>query len=146
FPFNEGENPLLIVTRILNGPRPTLMRVRTSLAPELATTTPLLETLDRELVRALAADPNARHEPVMEFWKAIEPPLRAAVEERGGGLAAPRGQVSPYEATARAPSDGKLPVASPGTSGVHVRDHAGALPGPGRSARGAGGVAAANAP
>ncbi|MBX3186038.1 MAG: serine/threonine protein kinase [Labilithrix sp.] len=120
FPFNEGENPLLIVTRILNGPRPTLMKVRSALAPELATATPLLEALDRELTRALAADPTARHDSVMDYWKAIEPPLRAAAEERTGGPA-PRSQVSPYEATARVSSEGNLPAATPGGSGVQVR-------------------------
>jgi len=35
FPFHEGENPLLIVTRILNGPRPSLLKMRHLLAPEL---------------------------------------------------------------------------------------------------------------
>src|SRR3954463_16536613 len=56
FPFNEGENPLLIVTRILNGARPTLMKHRNSLSPELEGASPLIEALDRELTRAFAAD------------------------------------------------------------------------------------------
>ena len=119
FPFNEGENPLLIVTRILNGPRPSLMRLRNSLAPELASSTPLVEALDRELTRALAADPNARHESVMEFWKAIEPALKAASDERPA--APPRSQVSGFDTTARVlDSDGKIPVSSPRGSGVQV--------------------------
>ena len=50
--------------------------------PSSRAQSPLVEALDRELTRALAADPNARHESIMEFWKAIEPSLRAASEER----------------------------------------------------------------
>src|SRR4051812_30164510 len=120
FPFNEGENPLLIVTRILNGPRPALMRVRNSLAPELESATPLVEALDRELTRAFAADPNARHESVMEFWKAIEPALKAAAEDKQPPP--PRSQVSGFDTTARIGSDPKLPSARAGGSGVQVRN------------------------
>lgn len=87
FPFNEGENPLLIVTRILTGPRPSLLRVRTSLAPELAGSTSLIETLDRELARALAADPDSRHCSTIEFWKAIEPALKTAIDEKAEAAA-----------------------------------------------------------
>jgi serine/threonine-protein kinase len=116
FPFNDGENPLLIVTRILNGPRPSLMRARNSLAPELEMATPLVEALDRELARALSADPTARHESAMDLWNALEPPLRASMEDR---KAPPRSQVSPFEATARV-SDSQPPG---GGSGVRVRDN-----------------------
>ncbi len=126
FPFNEGENPLLIVTRILNGPRPSLMRVRNSLAPELETSTPLVEALDRELTRALAADPNARHASVMELWKSIEPSLKAASEERAS--APPHANVSGFEVTARVQND---PVSTrPGGSGVQVRAAAAGMPMP----------------
>ncbi len=86
FPFREGENPLLIITRILTGPRPSLMRVRSSLASELSNATSLVEALDRELARALAADPNARHESVLDFWKAIEPSLKAASHEKSASV------------------------------------------------------------
>lgn len=114
FPFNDGENPLLIVTRILTGPRPSLMKATSSLAPELATSTAILEVLDRELSRALAADPAARHEGVMDFWNALEPSLRAATEEHKAALL---GHVSPYDVTARA-RDSQPPAAG---SGVRVR-------------------------
>jgi eukaryotic-like serine/threonine-protein kinase len=130
FPFNEGENPLLIVTRILNGPRPTLMRVRNSLAPELESATPLIEALDRELTKALAADPNARHESVMEFWKAIEPTLRAATEEKAPP---PRSRgVGAYDVTARveAQSESKMPAARAGGSGVQIRNAGVPIAGP----------------
>ena len=117
FPFNEGENPLLIVTRILNGPRPSLMKVRNSLAPELESSTPLVEALDRELTRALAADPNARHQSVMELWKAIEPSLKAASEDKPP--APPQSKVSGFDTTARVQNDGKGPLAAAG--GAHAR-------------------------
>ena len=98
FPFHDGENPLLIVTRILNGPRPLLMRSRNALAPELEGAATLIEALDRELTKALAADPNARHDSVMDFWKAIEPHLRAASEEK---QPPPHSKVGAYDVTAR---------------------------------------------
>jgi serine/threonine-protein kinase len=130
FPFNEGENPLLIVTRILNGQRPTLMRSRNALAPELEGQSALVEALDRELTRALAADPNARHESVMEFWKAIEPSLRAASEEN---RPPPKSKVSGFDATARV-ADGDAPARA-GGSGVQVRGHAAiAMPAAGSAA------------
>jgi serine/threonine-protein kinase len=118
FPFNEGENPLLIVTRILNGPRPTLMRNRNQLAPELESAAPLVDALDREITRALAADPNSRHDSVMEFWKAIEPHLRAAAEEK---QPPPRSNVGAYDVTARVDSESRVPAARAGGSGVQVR-------------------------
>ena len=119
FPFNEGENPLLIVTRILNGPRPSLMKNRNSLAPELEGQSPLIEALDRELTRALAADPTARHESIMDFWKAIEPALRAASEDKP---AVARGPVGAYDVTARVESESRIPSASaPRGSGVQIR-------------------------
>ena len=122
FPFNEGENPLLIVTRILNGPRPTLMKNRNALAPELESAIPLIEALDRELTKALAADVNARHDSVMDFWKSIEPPLRAASEEQ---RPPPRSKVGAYDVTARVSDSGsRLPAARPNGSGIQIRANA----------------------
>ncbi|MBX3231844.1 MAG: protein kinase [Labilithrix sp.] len=105
FPFVDGENPLIIITRILNGPRPSLIKNRDRLAPELEASQPIVEALDRELSRALAADPTLRHESATALWNALEPPLRAALEDQ---KTAPRAAVSPYEATAtpsRAPAE-----------------------------------------
>ena len=125
FPFNEGENPLLIVTRILNGPRPTLMRNRNQLAPELETQTALIEALDRELTKALASDLNARHDSVMDFWRAIEPSLRAASDDQ---RPPPRSKVNAYDVTARvSESASHLPVARPNGSGIPVRASGGLL-------------------
>jgi len=70
--------------------------------------------LDRELARALGADPNGRHEGALELWKAIEPALRAAGDEP---KAPPRSQVSPFEATARANQESQPPG---GGSGVRI--------------------------
>jgi eukaryotic-like serine/threonine-protein kinase len=125
FPFNEGENPLLIVTRILNGPRPALIRVRNALAPELEGATPLVEALDRELTRALAADPSQRHESVMEFWKAIEPALKAAAEDKP--QPPPRSQVSGFDTTARVENNDAKGSSAPSAgraagSGVQMRN------------------------
>lgn len=80
FPFRDGENPLLIVTRIMNGARPELAKTMDSLSPELAGKPGLVERLDSELKKALSADLNDRHASVDEFWRAIEPLLRNATE------------------------------------------------------------------
>ncbi|MFO0741028.1 MAG: serine/threonine-protein kinase [Labilithrix sp.] len=117
FPFVDGENPLIIVTRILNGARPSLMKTRSTLAPELEASLPIIEALDRELARALAADPAQRHESATELWNALEPPLRAALEDQ---KTAPRAAVvSPYEATGKASS--QVPLAPPDKAGVVIR-------------------------
>lgn len=124
FPFNEGENPLLIVTRILNAPRPTLMKTRNTLPPELETKTQTIEALDREITKALSADLAARHETTMEFWNAVEPALVAAATETGAA-AGQGSHISPYEATARA--DSMQAAAQSAGSGVRVRASAGQM-------------------
>lgn len=106
FPFTEGENPLLILTRILNHPRPSLLKHRAALAPSLTGAPLALEAIDAELGRALGADPNARHESVMELWNALDPHLRATASTRTeDSFVGPRSRVSPYESTARATKD-----------------------------------------
>ncbi|HEX8795659.1 MAG TPA: serine/threonine-protein kinase [Polyangiaceae bacterium] len=82
FPYGEGENPLIIVTRLLNGPRPSLVHTRGALPPELAQRRDLVERLDAVLVRATAAEPNERHATIDELWGEVEPVLRGAVERR----------------------------------------------------------------
>ena len=89
FPYKEGENPLLIVTRILNGPRPSLARSIEGLAPELASKPDLVDALDAQLGRALAADPKDRHGSAQEYWQSIEPLLRAVNEPRSAGTPYP---------------------------------------------------------
>jgi serine/threonine-protein kinase len=118
FPFNEGENPLLIVTRILNGARPKLMKVRDFLAPELATRTDLVEALDAELGKALSADPTHRHDSIMAFWSAIEPSLKAALAPEDQSYRGPRDAISGFEATAKVQHSEAQPQ---GGSGVQIR-------------------------
>ncbi len=95
FPFHERENPLVIVTRILNDPRPTLARLRKQISPELQDRPELVERLDSVFARALASDPAERQTTITEFWGQLEPLLRAAI----GGT------------TESAPPPSKLPFA-----------------------------------
>jgi serine/threonine-protein kinase len=76
FPFIERENPLLIVTRILNGPRPELLRLRGQLAPDLRGHVDVIRQIDAQIGRALSADPAGRPDSVTEFWGLLEPLLR----------------------------------------------------------------------
>ncbi len=78
FPYREGENPLLVVTRILNETRPQLAKTAESLAPELRSRADLIAVLDTHICRALSADPSSRHATVQDFFSAVEPVLRAA--------------------------------------------------------------------
>jgi len=82
FPYGEGENPLIIVTRLLNGPRPSLVHTRGTLPPDLAHQRDLVERLDAIIVRATAAEPNERHASIDELWGEVEPVLRGASERR----------------------------------------------------------------
>jgi serine/threonine-protein kinase len=105
FPFTERENPLLIVTRILNGPRPELMKVRGQLAPELAARPDLLRELDVHVRRALSADPAHRQPSVTEFWSKIEPLLR---EVSTVGVDAPPSML-PFASTEASPARASSP-------------------------------------
>jgi serine/threonine-protein kinase len=109
FPYGDQENPLVIVTRLLNGPRPSLNGSRVQLPPELATRPDLVERLDAVLVRATAAEPNERHASIGELWSAIDPLLRAAAERRsfspGSGLAVAPSQRPPVP-SGKAPAEG----------------------------------------
>ncbi len=80
FPHGDRENPLVVVTRLLNGPRPSLLSTRGSLPRELVMRPDLVERLDALIVRATAAEPGERHGSMGEFWRAVDPWLRAAYE------------------------------------------------------------------
>src|SRR5262249_22324609 len=82
FPFKEGENPLVVVHRLLNGPRPQLTRARDTLAPEIASQLDLIETLEGAIVRALSSDPAVRPDTTTAFWGDVEPALRAAIDRK----------------------------------------------------------------
>jgi serine/threonine-protein kinase len=121
FPYKEGENPLLIVTRILNGQRPSLAR----LAREA-------EALDSELGKALSADPEARHASIVEFWQAVEPLLLAVNEPRvptpapkastgdQPAMSSPRRSITPATSTPR--------LSGPPLSRLRINDSASANP------------------
>lgn len=97
FPYREGENPLLIVTRILNEARPQLAKTAESLAPEIRGRADLLAVLDTHLARAMSADPNARHATVTDFFAAVEPILKAAAERHQS--APPPSRALPFSET-----------------------------------------------
>jgi serine/threonine protein kinase len=82
FPYGEQENPLVIVTRLLNGPRPSLSGSRGALPQELSSRADLVERLNAVLQRATAAEPNERHANITDLWAALDPILRAAAERR----------------------------------------------------------------
>jgi serine/threonine-protein kinase len=80
FPYSDRENPLVIVTRLLNGPRPALTTTKGSLPPELAARPDLVTQLDAHFARATAAEPDERPASITEFWAAVDPLLRLATE------------------------------------------------------------------
>jgi eukaryotic-like serine/threonine-protein kinase len=80
FPYSEGENPLVVVTRLLNGPRPSLAHARGMLPHELAMRPDLVEQIDALLMRATAAEPAERPATIGALWGGVEPFLRAASE------------------------------------------------------------------
>jgi serine/threonine-protein kinase len=111
FPYGEQENPLLIVTRLLNGPRPSLAASRAPLPPELATRPEVVEQLDAILARATAAEPRERQGSIAELWSTVEPLLVAAVEGRSGPA---KGGVRPSSPPEAAPvASGRVSNADP---------------------------------
>jgi serine/threonine-protein kinase len=88
FPYSAGESPLVIVTRLLNGPRPSLARVAVAaassgkgvLAPELKDRPDLVDRLDALIAKATAAEPSERHASLQELWTGVDPVLRAAMD------------------------------------------------------------------
>jgi serine/threonine protein kinase len=89
FPYRHGENPLLIVTRILNGPRPQLAASLEGVASEIASRPDVVERLDAHLLRGTSPDPADRHESVTELWNALEPIFRIIGDSRRSYTPAP---------------------------------------------------------
>lgn len=106
FPFVDGENPYLVLTRVLTGPRPSITKSRGRLAPELAAQPALVEAIDRELSRALSTDPDARHASVLAFWDALEPSLRSAAQAASADLSLIPRSISAFDATVEQPGEG----------------------------------------
>jgi serine/threonine protein kinase len=119
FPFQERENPLLIVTRILNGPRPQLLRLQSQLAAELRTRVDVIRQLDAQIGRALSPDPADRPESITEFWGLIEPLLREIASADPGGSMPPFAQAAsgqddpPLDPSATRRSGSREPATSP---------------------------------
>jgi serine/threonine-protein kinase len=79
FPHAPGENPLVLVTRLMHAPRPRLADSADALAPELRRHAGALSRLDAELLRALRADPSERHDSVKAFAQAVDAALAEAL-------------------------------------------------------------------
>jgi serine/threonine protein kinase len=94
FPYGDGENPLIIVTRLLNGPRPNLAKTRGTLGPELLNRHEVIEQLQAILVRAMSAEPNDRQASVGELWGEVEPLLRLVSERRSAAPPSLQGRAS----------------------------------------------------
>jgi serine/threonine protein kinase len=119
FPYKGGENPLLIVTRILNGPRPSVRKARATLAPELQQRGDLVDRLDAEIVRATSADPAERHESAATFHAAIDAVLRTVAPEPRAQTPAP----SAVPITKRAGSGGSGGYAAVSSSSMSSEPH-----------------------
>ena len=78
FPLRPGDSALRVVARMLTGERPSLARVHATVPRELRDRSDLCAALDREIARALSADPALRHGSIRELWERVEPLLDEA--------------------------------------------------------------------
>lgn len=76
YPFEAHENPLIVVTRILQDKRPSLREAKGKLSPELARNAPLVADIDRVLAKALDADPDRRWESPARLLAELDALLR----------------------------------------------------------------------
>src|SRR6185437_829133 len=67
-----------VVARMITGERPSLQRVHATVPRELRDRADLTAALDREIARALSADPGLRHGSIRELWERVEPLLDEA--------------------------------------------------------------------
>jgi eukaryotic-like serine/threonine-protein kinase len=130
FPYREGENPLLIVKRILSDPRPSVTKNKATLPPELAAHPEILEQLDQRFARATSPDPEARFETVKEFFASIEPLLRLDGSLRAPQQGPPDSGVSPFIATEPAFRNSSRNPQAPSGSSVRVVHPVGGPPPP----------------
>jgi serine/threonine protein kinase len=82
FPLRPSDSPLRVVARMLTGERPTLAHVHATVPRELRERADLTAALDREIGRALNADPAVRHASIRELWERIEPLLDQAADRK----------------------------------------------------------------
>jgi serine/threonine-protein kinase len=94
FPHVAGDSPLRTVARMLTGERPSLARHPLTLPRELRGNAPALAAIDAELLRAMSAEPEARHASVSELWHDLEPILRPLSGDDGA-----RTSMSPQTST-----------------------------------------------
>jgi eukaryotic-like serine/threonine-protein kinase len=85
FPLRHGDSALRVVARMLTGDHPTLARVQATIPRELRDRPDLTAALDRELGRALSADPGVRHASIRELWETVEPLLDQATSRPSPG-------------------------------------------------------------
>jgi hypothetical protein len=83
FPLKPGDTPIRVVARMLTGDRPSLTRVAATVPRELRDRPDLTAALDREIGRALSADPSVRHGSIREFWEQVEPLIDEAMSRTG---------------------------------------------------------------
>lgn len=102
FPCGEAENPLLVVTRMMSGPRPRLAAKRSELAPELAAQPAIVDELDRALGQALSGNPEDRPASIVDLWAKIEPLLQSIAGPQTGK---PPASALPFMETAPAYSN-----------------------------------------
>ncbi|MDP9036453.1 MAG: serine/threonine protein kinase [Myxococcota bacterium] len=88
FPHGDGEDPLVIVTRLLNAPRPRLAIARGALSPELDTNGGMIDRLDAIFARGMAAEPDERHATITELWEALDALLRVAEDDHAARTSA----------------------------------------------------------
>ena len=91
FPLRHGDSPLRVVARMLTGDRPALARVHATVPRELRDRPDLTTAIDREVARALSADPAVRHGSIRELWERIEPLLDEAMTRADGARSGGRG-------------------------------------------------------
>jgi len=103
FPYGDGESPLVVVTRLLNGPRPSLARTRGALCPELSSRPDLVDHLDAILAQATAAEPNDRPANIGELWGSLDRVLRAATGPAFASSPPPAGVTTPGPWSASGP-------------------------------------------
>lgn len=101
FPARPNDSPLRMVARMLSGDRPQLARVSATVPRDLRDRADLTAAIDRELLRALSADPAVRHASIRELWEQVEPLLRACAARSGGILDEPS---AAFDAVSSVPS------------------------------------------
>lgn len=125
FPFRDGDNPLIVISRILGGERPSLRNIgKAKLSPELEGRAGLIERIDAEMVQALDASPDKRHRSVSDLWSALEPLFRGAID---GSMVGPSIELKAVSAQDLAFTETMPAYSSPAPSaGANAAAHLGA--------------------